>query len=147
MKSVIVAKTVSLIIAMITGSAFAQSITAASAFSLSLAEPKVGLFVSYPGQLGDQCGLKLVVRDGYHVESQVVDKLLVRTGETVLEPSRSYTSVKYDFSEEVLGKQLYGIFVTVETKDGSDLSTLIEGGEELLIVSIPCPAETGAESK
>jgi len=115
--------------------------TSSSAISLDVNSPSETIFVSYPGRLGDQCGLRLVVlRNFGSITAELTDKLVVKAGNRELPAIKKGQSIRYDFSEQVLGAQLFGLYVTIATADGQNLSTLSSGSGQLLVVSTPCSA-------
>ena len=113
------------------------------AVRLRVPEPKLTVFVSYPGKIGNQCGVKLLQFDslGNGDVREIVNNLDLQIDSKPLNGmiSEDELSVKYSFPKEFMEKSLYGAFLSIETKDGRHLSEVItEGERDLILVSTPC---------
>ena len=117
------------------------------AVRLRVPEPKLTVFVSYPGKIGNQCGVKLLWVKllqfdslGNHDVGEIVNNLDLQIDSEPLNGMISgHRSVKYSFPKELLEQSLYGAFLSIETKHGRNLSEVITAGErELILVSTPC---------
>jgi len=112
------------------------------AVRLRVPEPKLTVFVSYPGKIGNQCGVKLLWLDGLGGGDvgEIAKNLDLQIDSEPLNGMISgHRSVKYSFPKELLEQSLFGAFLSIETKDGRNLSEVItEGERELILVSTPC---------
>lgn len=136
----------SLVLGALTAFSDTANLTESVAVRLDVPAPLLTVFVSYPGKIGNQCGVKLLQLDetsGADVEN-IVNNLVVRLDEEELLPlDQIFFGAgpwpKYEFPEIFKVKGFYGATLTVETRDGRNLSELTTDGErELILVSTPC---------
>lgn len=113
-------------------------LTRGNAVRIGVEAPGLTLFVSYPGKIGDQCGLKLVRLNDLGIGVSEADNLILKTedGQELV----SSAGFNYRLPQSVISDSLFGLYITVETRDGRNLSTVLsaEEGGEWLLVSTPC---------
>lgn len=82
------------------------TLTLGSAVSLDVERPAETIFVSYPGELSNQCGLRLVVLGGFGmITEDITRQIEVRADNMeILLPKLGNNTAHYDFSHLVLGR-------------------------------------------
>jgi hypothetical protein len=126
----------SLVLGSVTAFSDTATLTEGVAVRLDVPASLLTVFVSYPGKIGNQCGVKLLELDetGADVEN-IVNNLVVRLNEEEL----AGPWPKYEFPQKVKDQSAFGAYLTIETRDGRNLSEVMTDGErELILVSTPC---------
>jgi len=119
------------------------TLTQSVAVRLRVPEPKLTVFVSYPGKIGNQCGVKLLQFNslGGGDVGEIAKNLDLRIDSKPINGmiSDGDLAVKYSLPDEFTEQGRYGAFLSIETKDGRNLSEVIPDGErEVILVSTPC---------
>lgn len=135
----------SLVLGSVTAFSDTATLTEGVAVRLDVPASLLTVFVSYPGKIGNQCGVKLLELDetGADVES-IANNLVVRLDEEELLPlDKIFFGAgpwpKYQFPQKFKDQQFFGASLTIETRDGRNLSEVMTDGErELILVSTPC---------
>jgi hypothetical protein len=122
-----------------------QVLTHGVAISLDVAAPAVDLYLSYAGQISNQCGLKVAQLGAEEPLHKISDALIV----TVQNPadaswqeiqSRSeFGGIFYRIPDGILADDPYGVYVRIKTKNHQNLEDLpANQSGELIVVSTPC---------
>ncbi|SMF08353.1 hypothetical protein [Pseudobacteriovorax antillogorgiicola] len=102
-------------------------------------ETSLDIFIHYPGELSQQCGIRFLAAGGFGgISRELRENILVYTeGQRVL-PDQSSGTLVFDLTDIIGEYHAYGIIVNVKSKDGRAISKLPGSSQTLVVASEPC---------